>query len=163
MELIVRATVIFFFLWFLTRAMGKRQLAEMTAFELILLVTLGDLVQQGTTQEDMSLTGALLAVGTIGFWTLVFSILSYRFKTARRTIDGVPVIIVRDGQLVHEALRMERLPVAEVLESARKQGIGNLDDVAVAVLEPDGRFSFIQKQEGDERKSGPGDDERHTA
>lgn len=69
METVVRATVIYFFLFAITRASGKRELSEMTAFELILLITIGDLVQQGVTQEDASLTGAVLAVGTIFLWT----------------------------------------------------------------------------------------------
>ena len=78
MEIIVRATVIYFFLWMLTRALGKRELAEMTAFELLLLIMVGDLIQAGVTQEDTSVTGAILAVGTIAVWILVFSFLGWR-------------------------------------------------------------------------------------
>ncbi len=82
MEIIIRATVIYFFLWAVARGVGKRELSEMTAFELILLVTMGDLIQQGATQEDMSLTGAGLAVGTLAMWILVFAYLSWRFRRA---------------------------------------------------------------------------------
>jgi uncharacterized membrane protein YcaP (DUF421 family) len=145
MELVVRATVMFFFLFGLTRMMGKRELAEMTAFELILLVTIGDLVQQGVTQEDMSLTGAVLAVGTIALWILLFSYLGYRFRPARRILEGTAVVVVRDGQLVDEALALERLNREEVLEAARTHGIRDLDDVTLGILEADGKLSFLTR------------------
>jgi uncharacterized membrane protein YcaP (DUF421 family) len=157
MQIVIRATVLFFFLWMLTRAMGKRELAELTAFELILLITFGDLVQQGVTQEDMSITGAVLAVGTIAMWIMVFSFVGFRWGRSRKLIDGVPVVVVRDGEPLPEALRLERLPYDELLESARRAGISDLSHVRLGVLEPDGLFSFI-------RADGDGDDpeaERH--
>ena len=147
MEIVVRATVIYFFLWGLTRGLGKRELAEMTAFELLLLVVVGDLIQQGVTQEDMSMTGAVLAVGTIGLWILVFSWIGFRWRGARQVIEGVPVVIIRDGYPVDPALRLERVTLDEVLEGARNQGISNLRDVRLGILEPDGKFSFIQSED----------------
>lgn len=145
MEIIVRASAIYLFLFALTRGLGKRELSEMTAFELLLLVTVGDLVQQGVTEEDMSITGAMLAVGTIGLWILVGSWVGYRWGPARRVLEGMPVIVVRDGRPIEEALRLERVVLDEVLEGAREQGIANLRDAKLAILEPDGRFSFIKK------------------
>jgi len=161
MEIIIRATVIYFFLWMLTRALGKRELAEMTAFELLLLVVVGDLIQQGVTQEDMSITGAILAVGTIGAWILIFSWLSFRSKTARNLVEGVPVVVVRDGKPIDQAMRLERVVLDEVLESARNQGISNLRDIRLAILEPDGKFSFLQHDSG--RVDQQGGSEKHKA
>jgi uncharacterized membrane protein YcaP (DUF421 family) len=161
MEIIVRATVIYFFLWGLTRALGKRELAEMTAFELLLLVVVGDLIQQGVTQEDMSITGAMMAVGTIAAWILVFSWLGWRFRPARHLIEGVPVVVVRDGRPIEPALRLERVALDELLESARNQGIANLRDIELAILEPSGQFSFLQRKGlGGERQPAP---EKHKA
>ena len=161
MEIIVRATAIYFFLWMLTRALGKRELAEMTAFELLLLVVVGDLIQQGVTQEDMSITGAILAVGTIGAWILAFSWLGWRLPRARKLIEGVPVVVVRDGRPIEPALRLERVTLDELLESARNQGIANLRDVDLAILEPSGNFSFLQhKQDGGDQQ---GASEKHKA
>ena len=120
MELIVRATVAYFFLYGITRALGKRELGELTAFELMLLVVLGDLVQQGVTQEDMSLTGAIIAVGTIGFWTATLGYVSYRIRPLAPAIEGVPVVIVRDGKILDDVIRTERVTRDEVLEGARK-------------------------------------------
>jgi len=154
MEIVVRTVVVFFFVLVLTRAMGKKELSELTAFELILLVTIGDLVQQGVTQEDQSLTGAMLAVGTLGLLIVCLSYLSFRWRRIRRVIRGIAVVVVRDGRPLDEAMKIERLTMDDVIESAREQGIDDLARVKLAVLEPDGRFSFIQR-EGDEAQEAP--------
>ena len=151
MEIIARATVMYFFLWLVARGTGKRQLSEMTAFELILLVTLGDLVQQGVTQEDMSLTGAMLAVGTVTVWVVLFSYVEWRFPRIRPLVEGVPVVVVQDGQPVEEILRLERVTMDELREGARNQGISDLGDIRLGVLEPDGKFSFIQSGGGEQQ------------
>lgn len=143
MEVVLRSTVIFFLLWGLTRGLGKRELAEMTAFELILLVVMGDLIQQGATQEDMSLIGAAIAVGTIGFWIIVFGFIGFRFKSSRPALEGLPVVVIRDGSPIPQALVLERVTMEEIKEAARSHGIGDLTDVRLGVLEPDGRLSFI--------------------
>ena len=155
MEIIIRASIIFLVLFLIARGTGKRELSEMTVFELILLVTMGDLVQQGVTQEDMSITGAALAVGTLAFWILVLSAVSYRFKRARPILDGRPVIVVHDGRPVGDALRLERLTIEELKEGARNQGIRDLGEVRLGVLEPDGRFSFLTRSPGDDQRPPP--------
>jgi uncharacterized membrane protein YcaP (DUF421 family) len=154
-EIILRASVMFFFVWLLMRALGKRELSEMTAFELVLVISIGDLIQQAITQEDMSMTGAMLAVGTIAAWILGFSYLEFRSQRARPLVDSFPVIIVRDGRPLEEMLRLERITVEEVLGAARRQGIEDLAEVRVGILEEDGRFSFMTAEghvEPDERR-----------
>jgi uncharacterized membrane protein YcaP (DUF421 family) len=152
MEIVVRAVVIFFFILLITRAMGKKELSQLTAFEVILLVVIGDLVQQGVTQEDQSVTGAMLAVGTISLLIVSLSFVEWRWHPTRRAIRGVPVVVVRGGRPVEEALRLERLGFEELLESAREQGIDDLAKVRLGVLEPDGRFSFIQFGDGGDQR-----------
>lgn len=144
MEIIVRATVIYALLFLLMRGTRKRALADLSPFEMILLVTLGDIVQQGITQEDYSVTGAVLAIGTFGFWVTVMAWLSYRSPRARRAIEGVPLVIVEHGKVVDASLRVEQMPVEEVLEAARQQGIDDLTRVRLGVLETSGRMSFIK-------------------
>lgn len=146
MEIVVRASIIFFFLLVLTRGMKKRTLADMAPFEMLLLVTLGDIVQQGVTQEDFSLTGAILAVSTFAFWITALSWLTWRWRRVGRIVDGVPVVIVQDGHPVDRVLAVERLPLDEVCEAARQEGIDDLAKVKVAVLEPSGRISFIKAE-----------------
>jgi uncharacterized membrane protein YcaP (DUF421 family) len=161
MEIIGRATVIYFFLWAVARGVGKRELSEITAFELILLVTMGDLIQQGATQEDMSLTGAGLAVGTLAFWILVFAYLSWRFRRLRPALEGVPVVVIHRGRPLIEVLRIERLTLEEICEEARNQGIRDLAEVEVGVLEPDGKFSFL-KHTGDDDGEQQGSQPTHA-
>src|SRR5438270_9378540 len=156
MEIMARATAVFFFVWVVTRSIGKRQLSELTAFQLVLLITIGDLVQQGLTQDDRSVTGAFLAVGTVAAWVTIFSAISYRWPRSRRVIEGLPVIVVRNGHIIDEALRVERLPVDELLEEARREGITDMSEVELAILETDGKFSFI-------RKSGDSGGGQHSA
>jgi uncharacterized membrane protein YcaP (DUF421 family) len=153
MEIIARATAIFFFVWIITRAIGKRQLSELSAFQLVLLVTIGDLVQQGVTQDDRSVSGAFLAVGTIAFWVTVSSLFAYFLPRSRRVVEGLPVIVIRDGHVIDEALRMERVPFDEVLEEARREGIEDLREIKLGILETDGKFSFIKEDGGDSPES----------
>jgi uncharacterized membrane protein YcaP (DUF421 family) len=143
-EIVIRTVIIFVFVLLLTRAIGRKELSELTAFELILLVTIGDLIQQGVTQEDQSLTGAILAVGTIGLLIVCLSYASFRWLGLRRFVRGLAVVVVRDGRPVEEAMRIERLTIDDVIEGAREQGIDDMGKVKLAVLEPDGKFSFIQ-------------------
>ena len=100
MDIVLRATVIFIALYLLVRLMGKRELGQMTPFELIVLVVIGDLIQQGVTQNDFSLTGAVIAISTIAFWALVMSWASYLWPRAERLLEGEPRVIVRDGELL---------------------------------------------------------------
>lgn len=143
MEIIVRATVVFFFLFVVLRAIGKRDLAELSPFDIVILVVLGDLVQQGVTQEDYSVTGAFLAAGTMVFWVLVISWLTFRSRRVHERVSGQPVVVVHDGRIVEEALTLERLPKEELFEAARLEGIEDLATVRYALMEPGGNFSFF--------------------
>lgn len=144
MEMVLRASAIYFFLWIVSRAVGRRELAELSAFELMMLVIVGDLIQQGVTQNDMSVTGAMLAVGTIASWTVIFSYVSFRWKRTKTIIDGIPVVVIHDGKLVTETLRLERVVETDVLQAARNEGIDDIAKVRVGIIEADGRFSFIR-------------------
>ena len=147
MEIVLRSAAVFVFLWFLTRVIGKKELAEISAFELVLLVVIGDLVQQGVTQEDMSVTGAILATGTIALLVVTMSYVGFRWDRAERVVEGVPVVVVSDGRMLPESMRLERLTEDEVLSEAREQGIADIAHVQFAVLEPDGKFSFVRYDE----------------
>lgn len=146
MDVVLRATVVYLGLWALTRGLGKRQLSEMTPFEMVVLIVIGDLVQQGVTQQDHSVTGAVLAVATIGLWSGVFALFSWRWQRGRRFIESQPVVLVQDGRVLSDALFAERLPHDELLEAARQNGIADLAQVKYAVLEPGGTISFVPQQ-----------------
>jgi len=142
-EIVIRALVVFAFLWVVTRAVGRSTLGELSTFELLLYVTMGDLVQQAVTQQDYSITGAALAVGTFAILTVALSWTQWRFPRTRDVITGRPVLVVAHGAPDEAAMRRQRLSVADLLVAAREQGIRRTADIEYAVLEADGRLSFF--------------------
>jgi uncharacterized membrane protein YcaP (DUF421 family) len=145
MDIVLRATVAFFFIFLLTRVIGRRELSSLQPFDLILLVMIGDLVQQGVTQNDFSVTGALLAGGTIALLTVGVSYTSFRFPRLRPALDGEPVIVLEDGKPIDRNLRRNRITVDELAAEARFQQFDSLADLRWAVLETNGRISFIPR------------------
>jgi uncharacterized membrane protein YcaP (DUF421 family) len=147
MDIVIRAAVIFTFVFLLTRMLGRRELNSLEPFDLILLVVTGDLVQQGVTQNDNSITGALLAISTIGLLTVALSYASFRFKRLRPILNGEPIVLVEDGQVVEANLRRQRLTREEIGAEARLEGIGSIERVRWAILETNGRISFVEKSD----------------
>jgi uncharacterized membrane protein YcaP (DUF421 family) len=145
MDIVIRAAVIFVFVYLLTRVLGRRELSSLEPFDLILLVVVGDLVQQGVTQNDESLTGALLAISTIGLLTVALSYLSFKFKSLRPILTGEPIVLVEGGEVIEANLRRQRLTREEIGAEARLEGIASIEDVRWAILETDGRISFVEK------------------
>jgi uncharacterized membrane protein YcaP (DUF421 family) len=145
MDIVLRAAVVFFFLLVLMRVIGRRELSSLQPFDLILIIVLGDAVQQGLTQDDYSLTGALLAVGTIAALQVGVSWVGFRFPWSRPLLEGTPIIVVQDGEVIERNLDRERLDIDEIAEAARLQGIAHLADVKWAVLETSGQISFIKR------------------
>src|SRR6185369_512951 len=105
MDLAIRAVVLFFFVFLLTRIIGRRELSSLEPFDLILLIVIGDAVQQGLTQDDYSVTGALIVVGTFALMQVFVSYLSFRFKSLRPMLDGEPIVIVQDGKPTERNLK----------------------------------------------------------
>jgi uncharacterized membrane protein YcaP (DUF421 family) len=145
MDIVIRAAIAFLFIFFLTRVIGRRELNTLEPFDLILLVMLGDLVQQGVTQNDFSVTGLLLAAGTVAILTVLVSFVSFRFPRLRPMLDGEPIIVLEDGKPISRNLDRERLTLEELAAAARQQSISSLDEVQWAVLETNGTISFIKK------------------
>ena len=146
MDIVFRAAVAFLFIFLLTRIVGRRELGSLEPFDLIMLIVLGDLVQQGVTQSDYSVTGLVLAGGTIALMQVAASYLSFRFRNLRSMLDGEPIVLVEDGRLLERNLKRERLTPDEIAAQARLNQIDSLDKVRWAVLETSGQISFIPKQ-----------------
>jgi len=145
MDIVLRAAIIFVLILILTRIVGRRELSSMEPFDLILLVVIGDFVQQGVTQQDNSLTGSALAIGTIALLTVVTAYVSFRFRPMRRVLEGEPIILVSNGTVVERNLRRERMTIEELEAEARQQQLSSLEDVRFAVLETNGRISLIPR------------------
>ena len=144
MDIALRAVFLYAFLVFLMRVIGRRELSSLSAVDLVLLIVLGDAIQQGLTQDDYSVTGAVIAVSTIAALQVGSSYLSYKSRRARRVLEGEPIVIVQDGKLIERNLRRERLTPEEIAEEARAQNIAHLSEVKFAILETNGRVSFIK-------------------
>ncbi|MGN6254805.1 MAG: DUF421 domain-containing protein [Solirubrobacterales bacterium] len=145
MDIVIRAAVVFAFIYLLTRMLGRRELSSMEPFDIILLVLIGDLVQNGVTQSDYSVTGALLAITTIALLTVLVSWTSFRFRRLRPILAGEPIVLVEDGEPIEANLRRQRLTVEEIESEARLNQIESLGEVRWAILETNGQISFVQK------------------
>ena len=145
MDIVLRATVLYFFIVFVTRVVGRRELSSLSALDLILLIILGDAVQQGLTQDDYSVTGAMIAVGTIATLQVGSSYVSFRSKRASKVLEGLPMVLIDRGQMVKENMTRERISEDELAGEMRGQQIASFDDVEWAILEANGTISFIEK------------------
>jgi uncharacterized membrane protein YcaP (DUF421 family) len=146
MDIVLRAALAFAFVFFLMRVVGRRELSSLEPFDLVMLVVLGDLVQQGVTQSDYSVTGLVLAAGTIALLQVCVSYLNYRFRRLQPILEGEPIVLVEDGRVLERNLARERMTRAELVVQARQSQIASLDNVRLAVLETNGNISFIPKQ-----------------
>jgi uncharacterized membrane protein YcaP (DUF421 family) len=145
MDIALRSTFLFCFIYLLTRVVGRRELSSLEPFDLFLLIVLGDAVQQGLTQDDYSVTGAMIVIVTFGVLQVTLSYATYRFPRLRPVLEGEPVVVVQDGKPIERNLRRERITLEELAEAARKQQIATLDEVRWAVLEKSGEINFIPK------------------
>ncbi|PWU24438.1 MAG: DUF421 domain-containing protein [Candidatus Rokuibacteriota bacterium] len=146
MDIALRAIVLYAFLIFVMRVTGRRELSALSPVDLVLLIVLGDAIQQGLTQDDYSVTGAVIAVATIATMQVGASYVSFRSRRARKVLEGDPIVIVQDGKLLDANMARERMTPDEVAEEMRLQQIASFDEVAWAIVERNGQISFVRKQ-----------------
>jgi uncharacterized membrane protein YcaP (DUF421 family) len=146
MDLAIRAVILYLFVIFVMRVVGRRELSSLTAIDLVLLIVMGDAIQQGLTQDDYSVTGAIIVVSTIAVMQVLSSYIGYRSRRMRTILEGQPVILIDDGKLVDTNLKRHRLSPDDVAEEMRLQQIMSFDDVRWGILEANGRISFIEKK-----------------
>ena len=144
MDIVIRAAVAYAFIIFLLRIIGRRELSTLAPSDLVLLVVMGDLVQNGVTQSDQSVTGVFLALSTFAILTVAVSVVTFKSRRVQTLFEGAPLILVQDGKPVEKNLRSERLNIDDVAEEARGQGIERLDEIKWCVLESSGSMSFIK-------------------
>jgi uncharacterized membrane protein YcaP (DUF421 family) len=145
MDLVIRATVVFLFVFFVTRVVGKRELSTLEPFDLILLVVIGDLVQQAVTQSDYSVTGAITVISTMALLTVVLSFVNFRFRRLRPMLEGEPVVLVEHGNVIDRNMRRERITREELEAEGRLQQVAGIEDMRWAVLETAGQISIIPR------------------
>ncbi|MCW2986603.1 MAG: hypothetical protein JWR63_4173 [Conexibacter sp.] len=145
MDLVLRAAFVYVLILIVTRAVGRRELGQMAPADFILLIVVGDLVQQGVTQSDQSLTGATVVIATLSVLTVATAYVSFRFRRLRPLLEGDPIVLIADGAVQERALRRQRITDDELAAEARQQQIGSLAEVRYAILERGGQISFITK------------------
>jgi uncharacterized membrane protein YcaP (DUF421 family) len=143
MDIVLRAAVVFFFIYLVTRVVGRRELSTLEPFDLILLIVTGDLVQQGVTQSDYSVTGSLTAISTMAALTVLVSYVSFKSKRMRSVLDGEPIVLVLNGKVLEGNLKRQRITHEELDAEIRLQQVESVDDVKLAVLETAGNISVI--------------------
>jgi uncharacterized membrane protein YcaP (DUF421 family) len=148
MESVLKTIVLYFVLMLLLRTIaGRRTMGEMTAFDLLLLLIVGDITQEFLVGDDASLTGVVLVIGTFVMIDIALSILKQRFSWMANWIDGVPTVLCRDGELDEEALRKARIKEGDILAAAREyQGIDRREDIKLAMLEANGKISIVPRR-----------------
>ena len=130
------------------RIAGRRTLAEMTPFDLVLVFIIGEATQQALLGQDFSITNAVLVIVTLLFLDIIMSLAKDRSRTFEKLIDGVPTIIVADGRPLTERMRKARVDEQDVMEAARRlHGIERLDQIKYAVLEVSGGISVIPREQ----------------
>jgi uncharacterized membrane protein YcaP (DUF421 family) len=147
MDLVLRALAIYVVVFVFTRILGRRELSSLQPFDLILLVVIGDLIQSGITQNDLSVTGVLIVLATIGIAQVITSYVSFKFRRLRPVLEGEPTVLVENGNVIDRNMRRERLTADDLAEQARRSEIESLDQVKWAVLETNGEISFIKQQQ----------------
>jgi uncharacterized membrane protein YcaP (DUF421 family) len=145
MDLVIRAAAAFGVIFIFTRLLGRRQLSQMQPFDLILLVIVGDLIQQGVTQNDFSVTGLILVITTVAVLQTAVTYVNFRFRRVRKIVEGEPVVVIQDGKYLDKNMQRERITREDIEEEARLSEIASLSEVRWGVLETSGRISFIKK------------------
>jgi uncharacterized membrane protein YcaP (DUF421 family) len=145
-EHVVRAVVVFVFLFIALRLVGKKQIGELAPFDLVVLLILSETVQNSMIGDDKSLFGGLISAATLIAMAQAMNWLSWRNKAIARYLEGVPKIIVRHGRRCEDVMIAERISISELTEALRRQGCSNIADVRVAILENDGTISVIKRQ-----------------
>jgi uncharacterized membrane protein YcaP (DUF421 family) len=145
MDLVLRTIFMYLLVLLLTRSVGRRELGSLEPFDMIMLIVIGDLVQQGVTQSDYSLTGMAIVITTLALMTVLFAYAGFKFKRLRPVIEGEPIVLVKDGEVLERNMRTQRLTMHEIESEARMQQIGSLDEIRFAILETSGKISFVTK------------------
>jgi len=140
---VLRCLVLFPLVIVLVRVVNRRQLHSLEPFDLVMLVVLGDLLQQGITQNDFSVTGSAIVIVTITLLSMLTAAIAYRSRRFSTLMDGEPVILVEHGRPIHNNLRRERITLRELAAQARQHNIADLGDIHYAVLETSGAISFL--------------------
>ncbi len=147
LEIAVRTAIIYIAVLIGMRLAGKRQVGQMTPFDLVVLLLIANAVQNAMTGPDTSLVGGLVAAATLLILNTIISRLAFRNKRVRRVVEGNPTLLVHSGRIIQSNLTQEKIGEEELLQALREHGVSSIEEVQGAVLEIDGSISVIKKDE----------------
>lgn len=145
-EKLLRSVVVYLFLLIAFRVMGKRQLGQLTPFDLVVVLIISNVVQNALIGPDNSLSGGLIGATAILLLNALVAWLTFRYKRVERLVEHPPTVVVRHGRILKDSLRQERLSLAELRSALRQQGVMSLCDVRYVILEEDGHLSVIPRR-----------------
>jgi uncharacterized membrane protein YcaP (DUF421 family) len=149
MDAVLRALAIYVILLVVFRVAGKRSLAQITTFDFILLLVIGEATQQALLGDDFSLTNAVLVIVTLIGIDIGLSLLQQQFTFLGPWLDDVPLVLVEEGKMLKTRMGKTRVSESDILQAAReKQGLERMDQIKYAVLERGGGISIIPRPEG---------------
>ncbi len=146
MEIVIRIAIIYLLLLVVLRLMGKREFSEMSPMEFVTLMLIPEIVAQALIDEDYSLTGGVVGICTLLSLVFAGSAISYRFKKAEKTIEGISTLLVENGRFIQENADRERISIDELFSELHKQGYTSLQEMRWVIIEPDGKLAFIPRQ-----------------
>jgi uncharacterized membrane protein YcaP (DUF421 family) len=147
LEVALRTVIIYIVILVGIRLTGKREVGQMASFDLVLLLLIANAVQNAMTGPDTSVTGGVVAAGTLLLINVLLSRFSLRSRKVMHMLEGVPTILIKDGKQIGKNLKKEHIAVDELEQSLREHGIAAIDDVGLATLEVDGSVSVLKKDE----------------
>jgi uncharacterized membrane protein YcaP (DUF421 family) len=150
LEKIIRPVIVYFFLIIGLRLAGKRELAQLNTFDLIVLLTLSNTVQNAIIGNDNSVTGGLVGAATLLLVNYMVVRFLFNHESLDRLVEGDPDVLIENGKINHDKLKKELITLSELETAAHKQGFASLDEIDRAVLEPGGTIAFIGKKPGPE-------------
>ena len=146
-NIVVRTAIVYVAVLVGLRLTGKREVGQMTPFDLVLLILIANAVQNAMTGPDNSVTGGLVAAGTLLVLNFLLSHLVFRNRRLRRIVEGTPTILIRSGEMIMKNLGSEHITPDELRQSLREHGVPTPEEVGLAVLEIDGSISVLRKNE----------------
>jgi len=147
LEIILRTAIVYFVILIGIRLTGKREIGQMTPFDLALLLLLSNAVQNAMTGPDTSMTGGIVAAATLLLLNAAVTRIVWKNKKMRRIVEGTPTLLIRHGKIIQEHLDKERVTADALTQALREHGVASVEDVSVAVMEIDGSISVLKNEE----------------
>jgi uncharacterized membrane protein YcaP (DUF421 family) len=143
MDTVSRVALAYVVLMLAIRMMGKRELSQLSPFELVTLLLIPELFQQALVRDDFSMVNALVAASTLFSLVFLSAALSHRFKAVQSVLVSEPAVLVHNGKFIEFNMNRERVTPEEILTEMHKSGLERLAQVKWAILEEDGRISLV--------------------